>query len=177
MPCLAQNVRKHRAPKGALRLICSQGLPFLIDPVRKQQAPKGALRPPQSVGRGLISPLRHKAPSAKRCIKTKDGQHSHSVSKPHVIKRRAPKGALRLLIARQPEILAGHVRKHRAPKGALRLHGVVSAVLRVCSRKAPSAKRCIKTSKTEYGGAFGRCKKAPSAKRCIKTGRHALRLR
>ena len=36
--------------------------------------------------------------------------------------------------------------------------------------KAPSAKRCIKTSRDrERGAAADRCQKAPSAKRCIKT--------
>ena len=39
-------------------------------------------------------------------------------------------------------------------------------------QKAPSAKRCIKTSIGTHKGVFRcRCQKAPSAKRCIKTVR------
>ena len=110
-------VRKHRAPRGALRqrpvqgcfnFVTSQKAPSAkrciktghknrphqhVTLVRKHRAPKGALR-----RRQRATPLRRrathqKAPSAKRCIKI--------VQKP------------------RPRWSVG-VRKHRAPKGALR---------------------------------------------------------
>ena len=63
------------------------------------------------------------------------------------------------------------VGKHRAPKGALRLLVAVNALLfSFASRKAPSAKRCIKTSVCLFHRrAPFKGQKAPSAKRCIKT--------
>ena len=86
-----------------------------------------------------------KAPSAKRCIKTRP--------QPPV-----------------PEPRLRHVRKHRAPKGALRRGELPDATRapRVC-QKAPSAKRCIKTGWLHAPDGHYRCQKAPSAKRCIKT--------
>ena len=69
--------------------------------------------------RGYDTPGSHKAPSAKRCIKTRLVVGARHPSE-EVRKHRAPKGALR-----QPDILrlpprASRVRKHRAPNGALR---------------------------------------------------------
>ena len=87
-------VRKHRAPKGALRpgsglrgwsVVPRQKAPSAIRctktpeatvaapaaaPVRKHQAPKGALRPHGNNFRVSVYLRRQKAPSAKRCIKT-----------------------------------------------------------------------------------------------------------
>ena len=62
-------VRKHRAPKGALRLLVGEHPLDLEDHVRKHRAPKGALRP-VAVGPAVLHVLR-------------------------VRKHRAPKGALR----------------------------------------------------------------------------------
>ena len=61
-------VRKHRAPKGALRLPAGSVIREIFE-VRKHRAPKGALRlnPVVFVGKQLLS---QKAPSATRCIKT-----------------------------------------------------------------------------------------------------------
>ena len=87
-------VRKHRAPKGALRQRNLNDLLKHLCVVRKHRAPKGALRrAPGRRGRGELGLVR---------------------------KHRAPKGALRLdsLIHYLPEFLP--VRKHRAPNGALR---------------------------------------------------------
>ena len=92
LPGSKGTVRKHRAPKGALRPSqppSSQPIPR----VRKHRAPKGALRP-RFLPRYACAYLRQKAPSAIRCIKTLS-------SRPH--------GGL-----------SGNVRKHRAPNGALR---------------------------------------------------------
>ena len=62
-------VRKHRAPKGALRLV-GECVPRVGERlVRKHRAPKGALRLLARVLHVLRFP-RQKAPSAKRCIKT-----------------------------------------------------------------------------------------------------------
>ena len=64
-----RRVRKHRAPKGALRHdgVCPVG--GLIEEVRKHRAPKGALRH-RVHGHTLTVFQGQKAPSAKRCIKT-----------------------------------------------------------------------------------------------------------
>ena len=62
-------VRKHRAPKGALRLLATAAREVGPERVRKHRAPKGALRHPCPESPG--TPARsQKAPSAKRCIKT-----------------------------------------------------------------------------------------------------------
>ena len=114
-----QTVRKHRAPKGALRqLELGQGHGRDAG-VRKHRAPKGALR--------LKGHLRV------------------VLAFFHVRKHRAPKGALRRAAGRC-EAMLHDVRKHRAPKGALRRDEPRRAVLHeVAGQKAPSAKRCIKT--------------------------------
>ena len=87
-----------------------------------------------------------KAPSAKRCIKTaRNG--TRPPRRVSVRKHRAPKGALRLdnrIIRHDSE---DKVRKHRAPKGALRPTKLsYTPFLLLFRQKAPSAKRCIKTS-------------------------------
>ena len=61
--------------------------------VRKHRAPKGALRPVKA-GSNLIDVAGQKAPSAKRCIKTTDHLVSQAANL-RVRKHRAPKGALR----------------------------------------------------------------------------------
>ena len=63
-------VRKHRAPKGALRRSCWLVLSVGGGPVRKHRAPKGALRPLRLWGPCCAMGGSQKAPSAKRCIKT-----------------------------------------------------------------------------------------------------------
>ena len=62
--------------------------------------------------------------------------------------------------------------KHRTPKGALRLRlrDILSEVRFLIGQKAPSAKRCIKTTRTSrQTGQLSSGQKAPSAKRCTKT--------
>ena len=86
-------VRKHRAPKGALRLVPCAHCCFLLGGVRKHRAPKGALRL---------------------------NDDSSAVMAPLVRKHRAPKGALRPRTPPAPTPRPQAVRKHRAPKGALR---------------------------------------------------------
>ena len=112
-------VRKHRAPKGALRLpiVASQRQGACV--VRKHRAPKGALRPLEAGARHPPVTTSQKAPSAKRCIKT-DWRCDPTFMKFSVRKHRAPKGALRRPQRRLRQELNHHVRKHRAPKGALR---------------------------------------------------------
>ena len=65
----------------------------------------------------------------------------------HVIKHRAPNGALRQVLLDAVEvILLQDVIKHRAPNGALRQILLGPLGVRMVKRhKAPSAKRCIKT--------------------------------
>ena len=84
-------------------------------------AQNGALRPVSGlVGMGVCR--RQKAPSTKRCIKTR-------------------------WVGAVPSACAA-VRKHRAPKGALRPHtaAIHGAPTSQSDQKAPSAKRCIMTS-------------------------------
>ena len=115
-------VRKHRAPKGALRRVNRCGKKYDLD-VRKHRAPKGALRPSPSQPSTFASWMSQKAPSGKRCIKTFLLACLNPVNLHKVRKHRAPKGALRLISALvSAGILA--VRKHRAPKGALRLREI-----------------------------------------------------
>ena len=164
------DVRKHRAPKGALRLV----LPLALgvknpNMVRKHRAPKGALRPSRHNETAVMLLQSQKARSAKRCIKTLRPTFCVRVPVTRVRKHRAPKGALRLQARTHRSRCRSCVRKHRAPKGALRpgpdrrrvgrrvvrKHRAPKGALRLCSRgikpfeslgqKAPSAKRCIKT--------------------------------
>ena len=115
-------VRKHRAPKGALRL--EKHFSSVQDEilVRKHRAPNGALRRGRGVCLLGCEYPRQKAPGAKWCIKT------------------AQQGSF------FSSLLWGRVRKHRAPKGALRpcYHPHLLTNYKL-SQKAPSAKRCIKT--------------------------------
>ena len=163
-------VRKHRAPKGALRLgayamtgvdlpdqkapsakrcikTATKRGPFARCPgaVRKHRAPNGALRqvlPQRSVVDVVPS---QKAPSAKRCIKTPLSLICRLEER---FRQKVPsaKRCIKTCDSLIMAIARDSVRKHQAPKGALRLGRVMSAPegLKV-SQKAPSAKRCIKT--------------------------------
>ena len=110
-------VRKHPAPKGALRHSKHKRDHRSVSFVRKHPAPKGALRHWSS-----RSPLSgdggQKAPSTKRCIKTHGGV-PFGCADGGVRKHPAPEGALRPICRyrRHPKIA---VRKHPAPQGALR---------------------------------------------------------
>ena len=115
-PC----VRKHRAPKGALRPGALSTRSSCDCPVRKHQAPKGALRRLLAGVVHVDLHRRQKAPSAKRCITTCSGHLLPSVRAP-VRKHRAPKGALRQYEWDRHIRHTQWVRKHQAPKGALRL--------------------------------------------------------
>ena len=119
-PSPYRHVRKHRAPKGALRRDDGTPAPPACSPVRKHRAPKGALR--QVTGRAGRGDRfeSQKAPSAKRCIKTLV-ERWVTDQRWHVVrKHRAPKGALRRSDQGGDDD-DRRVRKHRAPKGALRL--------------------------------------------------------
>ena len=121
--------------------------PFLvmsIHHIRKHRAPKSALRLHSDHIARTVK-IRQKAPSAKRCIKTlwtrQDGS-AHDLSS-----QKAP-SAKRCIKTRPRVRDAGDrdgVRKHRAPNGALRLDRGGSNALELVGQKAPSAKRCIKT--------------------------------
>ena len=138
-----QQVRKHRAPKGALRLsglLGSLGVSFVRQKapsakrcikthscpsgrtstglVRKHRAPKGALRLGAYAMTGVDLPDQ-KAPSAKRCIKTATKRGPFARCPGAVRKHRAPNGALRPRTKSCP-VFPAYVRKHRAPNGALR---------------------------------------------------------
>ena len=92
-------------------------------PVIKHRALNGALRQGNR-GRILAVDCKgHKAPSAKRCIKTGRRSRHRCACCHRVIKHRAPNGALRLHegLHRRREVAAAI--KHQAPNGALRLVG------------------------------------------------------
>ena len=139
--------------------------------------------------------LRHKAPSAKTCIKTFSIPHP-VVGVLEVRKHRAPQIShvipfFQLCTNSQKsqnfndptsnikttgrELRATFLRYHPrpAPNGALRLDRLHEFdVKRVPGQKAPSAKRCIKTGHAcSLMTLKVTCQKAPSAKRCITTGR------
>ena len=108
-------VRKHRAPKGALRQLHRVRVGQRVDEVRKHRAPKGALRPAGYRRHGALDSHCQKAPSAIRCIKTRragglNGEVVHAVKK-----HRAPKGALRRAQRRLRRGGGFRARKHRAP--------------------------------------------------------------
>ena len=111
-------------------------------PVIKHRAPNGALRLRRG-GRDLACLDGHKAPSAKRHIKT--GR---------------PRSRCRT---------RNLVIKHRAPNGALRPAQPASTVSVRSGHKGPSIKRSIKTSGTRASSSRSLGHKAPSAKRRIKT--------
>ena len=114
--CDTPGVRKHRAPKGALRRHRLSGNNQRHH-VRKHRAPKGALRR-VSVSESTFSSFCQKAPSAKRCIKTagldQSRQRWDSVQKAPSAKRCIKTG-----LCPQCRVCCWWVRKHRAPKGAL----------------------------------------------------------
>ena len=86
-------VRKHRAPNGALRQWSLFGDHRETIHVRKHRAPIGALR--LKHGYHLFPKRKgQKAPSAKRCIKT-FGWETWRNGNSEVRKHRAPNGALR----------------------------------------------------------------------------------
>ena len=136
-----------------------------------------------------------KAPSAKRCIKTRfRGLLLRSSCR--VRKHRAPNGALRHWFCTHdpagrmycqkapsakrciktqerrgsPQGSCGSVRKHRAPKGALRPRSSHSPQLSFFVRKHRAPKGALRQAyRQNPGGDLDRSQKAPSAKRCIKT--------
>ena len=115
------SVRKHRAPKGALRQ--SSHPADVRTPLQCQKAPsaKRCIKTLQTQRRNLLRGTGQKAPSTKRCIKT-------------------PRMSV------PPSICPIQVRKHRAPKGALRQQRQTKrSGFPGLRQKAPSAKRCIKT--------------------------------
>ena len=144
------HVRKHRAPNGALRPTDPPRNTTQRIAVRKHLAPKGTLRQHAHV---LLRrhDTRQKAPSSKRCIKTRGRLVSLLTGSLRVRKRRAPTDAVRTGICPGAHPLRC-VRKHRAPKRSLRLarYRTVRTEHHV-SQKAPSTKWCIKTKSDESG--------------------------
>ena len=135
-------VRKHRAPKGALRLHVFGPLVGDTSSVRKHRASKGALRPVETVLVGRAQSISQKAPSAKRCIKTQHPMLSAGEGSHQVRKHRAPKGPLRRVDSSRLAELHVLVRKHRAPNGALRhptCHHLLFVFDSVRKHRAPKA--------------------------------------
>ena len=143
---------------------------FSLSPVRKHRAPKGALRRafPRAIRAADVS---QKAPSAKRCIKTRCDLAIVANVIQIVRKHRAPKGALRPWRRCRSEMSRQHVRKHRAPKGALRRFSDIDVTtLPVKVRKHRAPKGALRHAMScSIFGSICFCQKAPSAKRCIKT--------
>ena len=144
---MTAQVRKHRAPKGALRLRERTSLSRYLKYVRKQQAPKGALR------RKAVGVLQECEDWVGR-------------------KRRAPKGALRH--GMRTVVVVEEPRGQKAPsvKRALRrkIHEVIEH--HDLRQKAPRAIRCIKTCSGERGRHPPHSiQTATSTMRCIRTHR------
>ena len=90
-----------------------------------------------------------------------------------VRKHPAPEGALRRFEL-TPDASLTYVRKHPAPEGALRRHLTLPVSFPGPRQKAPSTRRCIKTSELSEFIDTHCCQKAPSTRRCIKTQRRTL---
>ena len=116
--------------------------------VRKHRAPKGALRPGRTPRRRWAYRARQKAPSAKRCIKTENSATA-VVKSFKVRKHRAPKGALRRGKGAQVVDVDTSVRKHRAPKGALRRTTWSSTTWTRSVRKHRAPKGALRQSRNE----------------------------
>ena len=84
-----------------------------------------------------------------------------------VRKHPAPEGALRLSAWSTGSCSV--VRKHPAPEGALRRRTRQVKQGDVRCQKAPSTRRCIKTSPSPMRRIVSLRQKAPSTRRCIKT--------
>ena len=165
----ALTVRKHRAPKGALRPSALQGDWSGVWAGQKAPSAKRCIKTCCCSRYFLFLFPRQKAPSAKRCIKT----HASPVSSDFGFQRQKAPSAKRCIktgAAAATVVAVLRVRKHRAPKGALRHVSRPPSPTRARRQKAPSAKRCIKTQARRFPDRLPRpCQKAPSAKRCIKT--------
>ena len=88
--------------------------------VRKHRAPKVALRLRETREAQIDAYFRQKAPIAKRCIKTETRRQLEVAGAVRVRKHRAPNGALRQATHQHLVTPVLTVRKHRAPNGALR---------------------------------------------------------
>ena len=106
-----------KAPSARRRIKTGRRNTFgVIVDVRKHRAPKGALRLSQATTGSLLDEGQ-KAPSTKRCIKTIISSFPGGPVEPYVRKHRTPKGALRQADLAVQLDLVGSVRKQRAPKG------------------------------------------------------------
>ena len=166
--CQRKLVRKHRAPKGALRLDALEIHRVLDDLVRKHRAPKSALRRVAGCPREvvLVQVRKHRTPQISHVIPffqlCTNSQKSQSFNDPtknvettgrelratflRNHPRRAPNSALRRQVVEHDDVGFSEVREHRAPKGALRHTECCYCGNSSNPRqKAPSAKRCIKT--------------------------------
>ena len=139
---LVISVRKHRAPKGALRRSDIRIKELVDDLARKHRAPKGALRPVRLQSSRVVEC--QKAPSAKRCIKTAQRDRARGVC----CRQKEP-SAKRCIKTLLSGAFRGPCRRSESTKhqkGALRPLTLEDIDLAVTRRHtAPSAKRCIKT--------------------------------
>ena len=118
---LKSSVRKHRAPKGALRPRRAPARRRPCHPVRKHRAPKGALRLSTLLKTRARRSASQKAPSAKRCIKTPEPSQPTGPHRSVGQKAPSAKRCIKTLNElRVQDLQTSTVRKHRAPKGALR---------------------------------------------------------
>ena len=170
---------RQKAPS-AIRCIKTQRLSPLqraVRMVRKHRAPKGALRHVTNLLLEALEFLSQKAPSAKRCIKTRHFRAGHP-SLSLVRKLRAPQIShvipfFQLCTNSQKsqnfndptsnvettgrELRATFLRNHPrpAPNGALRQIIEPRLSAHVAGQKAPSAIRCIKTRSCGRGSGRG----------------------
>ena len=137
-------VRKHRAPKGALRRAALTAVPVAAGASQKAPSAKRCIKTRHSLRRKRNTIACQKAPSAKRCIKTL-WPRARTATLP-CQKAPSAKRCIKTRRKRRGRICRCFVRKHRAPKGALRQAPTHQPlVVGRAGQKAPSAKRCIKT--------------------------------
>ena len=138
---------RQKAPSAKRCIKTVQGLVHrhLVHYVRKHRAPKGALRRAQTPSRTCSRAARQKAPSAKRCIKTRG--HRLLVLASLVRKHRAPKGALRRVVGSGKWVKAFLSQKAPSAKRCIKTRAATLTRKTKVRQKAPSAKRCIKTFK------------------------------
>ena len=168
---IATIVRKHRAPKGALRRSSPHrtcGTHSASESTERQKVHQDLSVTTVKMKTGL----RQKAPSATRCIKT-CRRSCTGTGRSHVVrKHRVPNGALRLKFMEY--LLSFLHERQKAPSTKRCIKTGLpprDSCGRYCARqKAPSTKRCIKTTNDfAFATKFASSQKAPSTKRCIKT--------
>ena len=138
-------VRKHRTPKGALRIVTKE-VPLALHLRQKAPSTKRCIKTHLVANVIDFAINSQKAPSAKRCINTSPYPQRSSPQYTRVRKHRAPKGALRHAASWGTGRSTG--RSESTERQKVHSDGDRREVNRGGEghEKAPSAKRCIRTT-------------------------------